>query len=113
MTPLYEAQAKHATNVLGDNATKQFILRHVFDIEPELIKQPSDLLRILLRRHYRGQKIPPGLDEWFIKTLRQSGLSDEWPLELIIPNRDAFLVFLTRTLAYLFKEPCATGENYN
>lgn len=91
---LYEAQAKYATTVLGSDATKQFILRYVFDIEPELIKQPADLLRILLRRHYRGQKIPTEIDEWFIRRLRQSGLFDEWPLEMIIPDRDAFLAFL-------------------
>lgn len=91
---LYEAQAKYGPGQLGENATKDFVLRHVFEIAPELIKQPSDLLRVLLRRHYRGQRIPAILDERFIQVLRQSGLFDKWPLETIIPDREAFFALL-------------------
>jgi len=91
---LFEAQEKYAPGQLGDNATKDFILRHVFEIAPELIKQPSDLLRVLLRRHYRGQRIPPILDERFIQVLRQSSLFEDWPLETIVPDREAFFAFL-------------------
>jgi len=91
---LYEAQTKYAPGQLGDNATKEFILRHVFEIAPELIRQPSDLLRVLLRRHYRGQRIPTVLDERFIEILRQSDGFEQWPLDLIIPDREAFFAFL-------------------
>jgi len=49
---LFEAQKRHAPGLLGDNATKEFVLRHVFEIAPELIRNPSELLRALLRRHY-------------------------------------------------------------
>ena len=91
---LFEAQKKHAPGVLGDNATKEFVLRYVFEIAPELIKQPSDIVRVLLRRHYRGQRIPAILDERFIQNLRQNDLFDSWPLEIIIPDREAFFVFL-------------------
>ena len=91
---LYDAQAKHNPGKLGDNATKDFALRHVFEIAPELIKQPSDLLRVLLRRHYRGQRIPPVLDAHFIQILKQNGVCEGWPLEQIIPDREAFFAFL-------------------
>jgi hypothetical protein len=40
---LYQAQLQHNPERLGDNATKEFVLRHVFEIAPELIKQASDL----------------------------------------------------------------------
>jgi len=91
---LFDAQLRHAPGQLGDNATKDFVLRHVFEIAPELIKQPSDLLRILLRRHYRRQRIPAILDERFIRALRQNGLFEDWPLEAIVPNAQAFFTFL-------------------
>ena len=91
---LFDAQLRHAPGQLGDNATKEFVLRHVFEIPPELIKQPSDLLRVLLRRHYRGQRIPAILDERFIQVLRQNGLFEDWPLEAIIPDAQAFFAFL-------------------
>ena len=91
---VFEAQKRHAPGQLGENATKEFVLRHVFEIAPELIKQPSDLLRVLLRRHYLNQRIPPTFDAWFIQLLRQSSTFDDWPLETIIPDREAFLIFL-------------------
>lgn len=91
---LYEAQKRHAPGVLGDNATKEFVLRHVFEIAPELIRKPSDLLRVLLRRHYREQRIPPLLDDRFVQVLRQQDGFKDWPLETIIPDREAFFAFL-------------------
>lgn len=91
---LYDAQMRHAPGPLGDNATKDFILRHVFKIAQELIKRPEDLLRVLLRRHYRGQWIPTVLDERFIQLLRQTNVFDEWPLETLVSDRDAFFTFL-------------------
>lgn len=91
---VYEAQQRHAPGQLGDNATKEFLLRHVFEIAPELIKQTSDLLRVLLRRHYRGQRIPAVLDARLIQLLRQNTTFDDWPLETLASDREAFLAFL-------------------
>ncbi|MBN1461887.1 MAG: BREX-3 system phosphatase PglZ [Armatimonadetes bacterium] len=91
---LYEAQKRHAPGDLGDNATKEFVLHHVFKITPDLIEKPSDLLQVLLRRHYRGQRIPRILDERFIQLLRQCGTFNDWPLETIVPDREAFFAFL-------------------
>lgn len=91
---LYDAQVSNAPGVLGDNATKEFILRHVFEIAPELIKRSSDLLRVLLRRHYRGQRIPSLLGDRLVQVLRQQHEFEDWPLEKIIPDREAFFAFL-------------------
>lgn len=79
---------------LGINATRDFVLRHVFEIAPELIKQPADLLRVLLRRHYRSQVFPESLDARFIEVLTQSQKWRSWPLERIVQDRGAFLAFL-------------------
>lgn len=91
---LFEAQEKHEPGQLGDNATKEFILRHVFQVAPELIKEPHDLLRVLLRRHYRGRHVPPLFDEYLIQILHKNGLFEDWPLESIVPDRKAFFAFL-------------------
>ena len=91
---LYEAQRMHAPGPLGDNATKEFILRHVYKIAPELIKQPSDLLLVLLRRHYAGQNIPEVLDERFIQLLHQCAQFGDWPLDALVADREAFFAFL-------------------
>ena len=73
---LYEAQERHGPGPLGDNATKEFVLRYVFEIAPEFVRQPSDLFRVLLRRHYRGQRIPRTLDQRLIQLLRQNDVFD-------------------------------------
>ena len=92
---LYESQKNHNPSVMGDNTTKEFILWHVFGIKPEFIRKPSDLLTVLLRRHYRAQqRIPDLLDERFVQVLRQQGSFDDWPLETIIPDRESFFAFL-------------------
>jgi hypothetical protein len=79
---------------LGDNATKDFILRHVFQLASDFIATPVDLLRVLLRRHHRGQVLPRLLDERFIELLRRKDQFVAWPLEQIVPDADLFLVFL-------------------
>ena len=107
---LYEAQERHTPGRLGDNATKEFILRHVFGIAPELIKQPSDLLQVLLRRHYRDQRTPALLDERFIQLLRQSNIFDDWPLGTLVPDREAFFGFLQERWPIFLDRETARGE---
>jgi hypothetical protein len=106
---LYDAQKWHTTGQLGDNATKEFVLRNVFDIAPEMIRQPSDLLRVLLRRHYRGQRIPTVFDERFIQLLRQSNMFDDWPLETLVSDREAFFAFLQERWPIFLDREAAKG----
>jgi len=91
---LFEAILQYASGVLGENDTKDFILRHVFEFAPELIKDAKDLLRMLLRRHYQGLQLPACFDERLIELLRKREVFTHWPLERIIPDRQACFVFL-------------------
>jgi len=109
---LFEAQAKHAPGKLGDNATKEFVLRHVFGIAPELVEKPVDLLRVLLRRHYRGQRIPVELDERFIQLLRTNQLFVEWPLETLLGDREAFFSFLQERWPIFLDREATGGASY-
>lgn len=79
---------------MGEDQTKDFVLRHVFEIAPELIKSEAGLLKVLLSRHYRGLSFPPGLDDRFIHVLGKSNRWASWPLDDIVRNRSAFLSFL-------------------
>jgi hypothetical protein len=92
---LYRAQKREKPDrPLGDQQTRGFVLRHVFGIAPETIQQESDLVRFLLRRHYRGLRIPPALDSYLVQFLRLNSMFSEWPLERIIADREAFFGFL-------------------
>jgi len=91
---LLEAQNRFKPGVLGDNATKDFILRHVFEIAAELIKTEADLLRVLLRRHYRLQVIPQPFIDRLVAILDQSGRFQDWPLADLFTSRSLFFNFL-------------------
>lgn len=79
---------------LGENATKDFLLEHVFDWVPERVKEPADLLEKLLKRHYQNLTVPFLLDSRLIEQLRKNPQLAQWPLEEILPNRSAFFRFL-------------------
>lgn len=91
---LFEAVQSHPTELLGDNGTKDFVLRHVYSLAPESIRTPVELLKALLQRHYQGIRLPALFDKRLIQLLRQERLLEEWPLEEIVPDREAFLRFL-------------------
>lgn len=91
---LEAAGANLLSKPLGENATKDFLLEHVFDWVPERVKEPADLLEKLLKRHYQNLTVPSLLDSRLIEQLRKNPQLAQWPLEEILPNRSAFFRFL-------------------
>lgn len=91
---LFEAQRKSLPDRMGDNATKDFILRHVFGIAAELIGAEVELLRALLRLHYGKLQIPLMLAERLIQVLKGHDGFKAWPLSEIVPDDEAFFAFL-------------------
>jgi len=96
-----DLDALHAAQVreppgrpLGESQTRGFILRHVFGVAPERIRQASDLLRFLLRRHYRRLRLPPDLEGHLVLVLRRDPMFAQWPLARLVSDREAFFAFL-------------------
>jgi len=75
LAALFEAQSKYATQSMGEAATKEFVLTHIFRIGAHLLSRPEDLWRELLRLHYRGAGLPSVLADY---------------VEHILGNIDAF-----------------------
>nr|WP_321497711.1 BREX-3 system phosphatase PglZ [uncultured Methanolobus sp.] len=91
---LFDAQTKYSPNKLGDNATKDFILLHVFGIAANLINNDVELLRTLLRIHYNKLKIPPVLCDRLVQLLKDNNRFHDWPLDTIVFDDGAFFAFL-------------------
>lgn len=91
---LFEAQRMSPPDRMGDNATKDFILRHVFGIAAELIANEVELLRALLRLHYGQLQLPLMLAERLIQVLKGLDGVKTWPLSEIVPDDEAFFAFL-------------------
>ena len=91
---LFKAQCKSSPDRMGDNATMDFILRHVFGIAAELITNDVELLRALLHLHYGNLQLPTILADRLIQVLKDNHEFKSWPLSAIIPDNEAFLAFL-------------------
>lgn len=109
LDPLYEAQRLNKSVALGNYASIEFILQQVFGIVPDLIKDVPDLLRVLLRRHYKEQRIPDILDRYLIQILGRQDSFHNWPLETIVPDKEAFFSFLQERWPH-FLNQFASGE---
>lgn len=91
---LFVAQTKYSPSKLGDNATKDFILLHVFGIAANLINDEVELLRTLLRVHYKKVKIPSVLCYRLVQMLKDNNRFQDWPLDIITSDDGAFFAFL-------------------
>lgn len=91
---LFDAQKQYTPERMGDNATKDFILRHVFGIAAELISNELDLFRTLLRLHYNKIQIPQSLVDYLVQVLKVHSNFHAWPLDEIVPDDEAFFAFL-------------------
>jgi hypothetical protein len=93
---LYDAYRAYTGPEMGDRASAWFVLRHAFGIVPDLIRTPADLLKLLLSRYVRGERLPPRLDAVLLDALRQEPAFDAWPLARFLANRADFFAFLQR-----------------
>jgi hypothetical protein len=91
---LYAWQEHYKSDNLGENESKDFVLRHAFGINPELIKTAPDLLIVLLRLHYGNISLPLDLQNRLTYLLNRNETFHAWPLEKIISDRNAFFDFI-------------------
>jgi len=101
---LDKAQREFPPGISGDNATKDFILQHVFGMASSLVNTPARLLRDLLQHHHRGQSFPSVLDARLIEVLKQKEAFADWPLDRIVSDRTAFLAFLQERWPFFLEQ---------
>jgi len=94
LDPLYAAQSTLESDRLGDNATKDFVLRHVFGIAGELIRDEVELLRTLLRIHYGAIQLPEIIAERLVQLLVMNDRFKQWPLDVVVRDANSFFDFL-------------------
>jgi hypothetical protein len=108
---LYLAYRRYDGPVLNERETKEYILQHVFGIIPGMINSPVELLKMLLSRHCNLVTLPNILDGHLVYSLRKRRVFRDWPLETIIPDREAFFAFLQEKW-HCFLESAARGEDF-
>lgn len=88
---LFEAQSKHATQHLGEAATKDFILTHIFRFSPHLITREEDFWREMLRLHYRDTAVPRVLAEYVAQVITQNKPFGSIPVADLLVHKDSAL----------------------
>jgi len=88
---LFAAQAKHASQALGESATKEFVLTHIFKISPHLISRPEDLWRELLRLHYRDAGLPLVLADHVAHVLGDQVVFKDLPTSELFASKSTLL----------------------
>ncbi|MBV1929000.1 MAG: BREX-3 system phosphatase PglZ [Gammaproteobacteria bacterium] len=96
LNALDAAIEEYAPGQMNESAGSDFVLRHVFKLASEVIQTPSDLLRSLLRLHYRDVALPDLLKSRLIDLLTRRKQFVQWPLGDIVSSKQCFFTFLQR-----------------
>ena len=96
LNALDSALDEYSPGQLNENASGDFVLRHVFKVAPEVIQTSSDLLKNLLGLHYRDIDLPDILKARLIKLLLKRRQFTDWPLREIVADKGRFFGFLQK-----------------
>jgi hypothetical protein len=88
---LFVAQAKHASQALGESATKDFVLTHIFKISPHLISRPEDLWHVLLKLHFRESGLPLVLADYVAHVLCDHDAFHGLPISELFSSKTTLL----------------------
>ena len=92
---LYQSYLQEKPRQLGENATKDFVLRHLWRFGPEFINEPADFLQLVLRQHFlAGEPMPIALENRLILVLEEFGWLTDWPVDMMIRSREFCYAFL-------------------
>ena len=79
---------------LSRQKTIEFVLREVFAADPALLSQPKDLITWLMEYHQRKSPLAPLLRSALVTSLKQFPVYQDWDLERLIKDQQAFSNFL-------------------
>lgn len=85
---LFVAHNSHASQVLGESMTKEFLLTHLFEVNPHLMRKPETFWREAFGLLYRGVVLPPVLAQYVAKILTDTVLGS-LPVEGLLSSKSA------------------------
>ncbi len=97
LTPLQRvrlSQAKSPREALGERRTIEFLLEHVFGLQPNLFQQPSYFILWLDEYHQSLAPLPEPILEQALAQLRRIPEYKAWPLKEILQDRFAYQSFI-------------------
>ena len=109
---LDDALQQYTPGELNQSASSDFVLRHVFKLAPEILQSSSDLLRALLRLHFRDIEVPAILKNRLVSLLQKREEFIQWPLDQIVTEKKRFFSFLQKHWSdYVYKTLASINDD--
>lgn len=93
----------------GLNASRDFLLRELFELDTEKIDRAAEVLTGLCRLHLYRQELPDSLAEHLVRRMEGLEPARHWPVEEMVRDRKAFFAFLQEQWP-AFVERLASGQ---
>jgi len=113
LTPAQRARlsgAPEPLRALGRDATRRYLLRHVFAADPEQLREPAALLAWLDAYHRRPDSLSPSLQETLLEALAAEPIYAAWSLRELLTEREAFTAFVQDQWERYLQAPAGVGE---
>lgn len=108
-----EAVKNYRVGKLNYFDSLDFILRHIFKIAPEVIQSETDLVRLLIRKHYLGIEMPKIFEDRLIETLGVRNQFKNWEFDRLLPYRASFFTFLQKQWELYLDQKVKTRNGCN
>lgn len=91
---LNQAYNEHDGGKLGDQGTREFVLQHVYELVPGLIKNKKQYIKTLLSLHYRKVQLPSDLIGFLDSKLQGKDFFQELNSARLLTSRESFWRYL-------------------
>lgn len=88
---LFDRVAQFASQGYGEQATKDFVLLHVYELSPQLITSPAKLWSAVLRLHNSSEELPEVLARHVAAILTQRPAFERLPIAAVLSSRTEML----------------------
>lgn len=87
---LFSAHNSYASQLLGESMTKEFVLTHLFEINPHLMRKPEIFWREAAGLLYRGSVLPTVLAQHVAKILADTAVG-HFPIEDLLSSKSTMV----------------------
>lgn len=101
---IYLAYKSYDGGVLSDNGTKDFIIKSVYGIVPELINDLTGLVKVFLSMYYKNTELPKVLSDYLYDKLIQKESLKKSPINEVIYGKDKFFKFIRVQWEYYLRD---------
>ncbi|MBA1336320.1 MAG: hypothetical protein HPY66_2755 [Firmicutes bacterium] len=91
---LFKVYSHYNGPKLGDKGTKDFILKNVYGVIPEIIGDFQQLVKTFIPLYYRGEELPRLIAEYAAEAISSNGQLKQYPVKTIVDGKGTFLHFI-------------------